>query len=89
MPAVRSISPFSRAGAYTESGFIVDPDGLFESVAKLSSSDQQKIDEYEKKQEELQDKIDAVLTNRGAGLPIFAVIMFAVFWISLQTYNIG
>lgn len=30
-----------------------------ECFAKLSSSDQQKIDEYEKKQEELQDKIDA------------------------------
>ncbi len=29
-----------------------------------------------------QDKIDAVLTNRWAGIPIFAVIMFAVFWIS-------
>ncbi|MBR3768489.1 MAG: peptidoglycan DD-metalloendopeptidase family protein [Clostridia bacterium] len=31
----------------------------FESIATISSSDQQKIDEYEKKQEELQDKIDA------------------------------
>ncbi len=31
----------------------------YESFAKISSSDQQKIDEYEKKQEELQDKIDA------------------------------
>ncbi len=29
-----------------------------------------------------QDKIDAVLTNKWAGIPIFAVIMFAVFWIS-------
>ncbi len=29
-----------------------------------------------------QDKIDAVLTNRWLGIPIFAVIMFAVFWIS-------
>ncbi len=29
-----------------------------------------------------QDKIDAVLTNRWFGIPIFAVIMFAVFWIS-------
>lgn len=30
----------------------------------------------------IQDKIDAVLTNKWAGIPIFAVIMFAVFWIS-------
>ncbi len=29
-----------------------------------------------------QDKIDGVLTNRWFGIPIFAVIMFAVFWIS-------
>ena len=29
-----------------------------------------------------QDKIDAVLTNKWAGIPIFAAIMFAVFWIS-------
>jgi len=29
-----------------------------------------------------QDKIDAILTNKWFGLPIFAVIMFGVFWIS-------
>ncbi len=29
-----------------------------------------------------QDKIDAVLTNRWAGIPIFAVVMFLVFYIS-------
>ena len=29
-----------------------------------------------------QDKLDAILTNKWLGLPIFAVIMFAVFWIS-------
>ncbi len=29
-----------------------------------------------------QDKIDAVLTNKWLGLPIFAVVMWAVFWIS-------
>ncbi|MBQ3016690.1 MAG: ferrous iron transporter B [Clostridia bacterium] len=28
------------------------------------------------------DKIDSVLTNRWLGIPIFAVIMWAVFWIS-------
>ncbi len=29
-----------------------------------------------------QDKIDAVLTNKILGIPIFAVVMFLVFWIS-------
>ena len=34
------------------------------------------------KEKNKQDKIDAVLTNKWLGIPIFAVIMFAVFWIS-------
>ncbi len=29
-----------------------------------------------------QDKIDGVLTNKWIGIPIFAAVMFAVFWIS-------
>ncbi len=29
-----------------------------------------------------QDKIDAVITNKWVGIPIFAAVMFAVFWIS-------
>ncbi len=34
------------------------------------------------KEKNFQDKIDAVLTNKWLGIPIFAVVMFAVFWIS-------
>ncbi len=34
------------------------------------------------KDKNFQDKIDTVLTNKWAGLPIFAVVMFLVFWIS-------
>ena len=34
------------------------------------------------KDRNFQDKIDAVLTNKWAGIPIFAVVMYAVFWIS-------
>ncbi|MBR6633938.1 MAG: ferrous iron transporter B [Clostridia bacterium] len=34
------------------------------------------------KDRNFQDKIDAVLTNKWLGIPIFAVVMFAVFWIS-------
>ncbi len=29
-----------------------------------------------------QDRVDAVLTNKWLGIPIFAAVMFAVFWIS-------
>ena len=34
------------------------------------------------KDRNFQDKIDDVLTNKWVGLPIFAVVMFLVFWIS-------
>ena len=34
------------------------------------------------KDKNVQDKIDAVLTNRWLGIPIFALVMWAVFWIS-------
>ena len=34
------------------------------------------------KDKNYQDKIDAVLTNKWLGIPIFAVVMYAVFWIS-------
>ncbi len=34
------------------------------------------------REKSIHDKIDAVLTNKWLGIPIFAVVMFAVFWIS-------
>ena len=34
------------------------------------------------KERNFQDKIDDVLTNKWLGIPIFAVVMFLVFWIS-------
>lgn len=34
------------------------------------------------KDKNFQDKIDAVLINKWTGIPIFAVVMFLVFWIS-------
>ncbi len=37
------------------------------------------------KDKNIGDKIDAVLTNRWAGIPIFAVVMFLVFYISQST----
>ena len=33
-------------------------------------------------QKNAQDKIDAILVNKWVGIPIFAIIMFLVFWIS-------
>ena len=34
------------------------------------------------KDKNTQDKVDSVLTNKWLGLPIFAIVMFLVFWIS-------
>ncbi len=34
------------------------------------------------KNQNRQDKVDAILTNKWFGIPIFAVVMFLVFWIS-------
>ena len=34
------------------------------------------------REKNFQDKIDSLLTNKWLGLPIFAVVMFLVFWIS-------
>ncbi len=39
------------------------------------------------KDENFQDKIDTVLTNRWLGIPIFAVVMFLVFDISQSTFG--
>ena len=39
------------------------------------------------KDKNFQDKIDAILTNRWLGIPIFAVVMFLVFDISQSTFG--
>lgn len=47
---------------------------------------------YKKKQAgktTVSDKIDKVVTNRWAALPIFAIIMFLVYFISVGPYSIG
>ena len=61
---------------------VVEEDDIkrFEFVNKI-------VDEVEKREvltnkKNKQDKIDAVLTNKWAGIPIFIVVMFLVFWIS-------
>lgn len=52
----------------------------FDFVNKIVSSvETRKVFTSEKN---FQDKIDAVLTNKWAGIPIFAAVMFLVFWIS-------
>lgn len=55
----------------------------FEFVNKIVASvEKRKVLTKEKNS---QDKIDAVLTNKFIGIPIFAVVMFMVFYISQST----
>ena len=57
----------------------------FEFVNKIVSKvEKRKVHTNEKN---TQDKIDAILTNKWLGIPIFAVIMFLVFDISQSTFG--
>ena len=57
----------------------------FEFVNKIVSKvETRKVHTNEKN---VQDKIDAVLTNKWLGIPIFAIIMFLVFDISQSTFG--
>ena len=52
----------------------------FEFVNKIVASvEKRKVHTNEKN---VQDKIDAVLTNKWVGIPIFALVMWFVFWVS-------
>ncbi len=55
----------------------------FEFVNKIVSSVETR--KVLTKDKNFQDKIDAVLTNKFLGIPIFAVVMFLVFYISQST----
>lgn len=52
----------------------------FEYVKKII--EEVEIKEVESQKQNIQDKIDAILTNKWLGLLIFAIVMFLVFWIS-------
>ena len=57
----------------------------FEFTNKIVSSVEKR--KVQTNQHNAQDKIDAVLTNKWLGIPIFAVVMFLVFDISQSTFG--
>ena len=71
-----------------------DEKNSYETKEEAEASDRRRFDfvnqivkDVEKRevftnQRNYQDKIDNILTNKWLGIPIFAVIMFGVFWIS-------
>ena len=83
----------SRAGATQKAPFIQKNQNITSKEAALAA-DRERFDfvngivrAVEKRktltvEESKGDKLDAILTNKWLGIPIFALIMWAVFWIS-------
>ena len=64
---------------------IGEADGLISAHVISSCSGKVKAVEKRRvltKDRNSQDRLDRILTNKWFGLPIFAVVMFLVFWIS-------
>ena len=78
----RQTAPFSQGDIdFTDKASVEEADRKrFEFVNGIVSAVEQR--KIHTKDKTWQDKLDAVLTNKWLGLPIFAVIMFLVFGIS-------
>ncbi|MBQ5716687.1 MAG: ferrous iron transporter B [Clostridia bacterium] len=78
----------SQSAPYTEGEIdLSDKEAVLEADRKRFEFVNQIVDQIETRrirsnQRNFGDKIDSVLTNKWLGIPIFAVIMWAVFWIS-------
>ena len=75
-------APYSQNGVDMSSKAAVEASDRkrFEFVNKIVASvEKRKVHTNEKN---VQDKIDAVLTNKWVGIPIFALVMWFVFWVS-------
>ena len=78
----------SQSAPYTEGEIdLSDKEAVLEADRKRFEFVNQIVDQIETRrirsnQRNFGDKIDKVLTNKWLGIPIFAVIMWAVFWIS-------
>ena len=77
-----------QSAPYVQSGIdIIDKKSVVEADKKRFDFVNKIVDMVETrkvltKDRNYQDKIDDILTNKWFGLPIFAVVMFLVFWIS-------
>ena len=86
----------ARVGKYQPAPYIQDTIDLTDK-AQVEAADRERFDFVNKivkevetrktltKDKNVGDKIDAVLTNKWLGIPIFAVVMFLVFYISQTT----
>ncbi len=85
--AAASLVGKGQTAPYTENETATDKKSSIEADKRRYKFVNSIVKEVEKrktltKNKNYQDKIDAVLTNKWLGIPIFAVVMFAVFWIS-------
>ena len=84
----RSIAGKKQTAPYVQEAIdLTDREAVVEADRKRFAFVNELVKEVESRevftnQKNAQDKIDAILTNKWVGLPIFAVVMFLVFWLS-------
>ena len=84
--AVNSIGKEQKAPYHNEIDLtnkeevLLDDKKRFEFVNEIVTKVETR--EFQTNKMNRQDKFDAILTNKWLGIPIFAIVMFAVFWIS-------
>jgi ferrous iron transport protein B len=69
-----------------EDSDILIADGRYRFIRDISHQVQKKKNEFSKT---LSDKIDNIVLNRIFGIPIFLLVLFAMFWISTEVASAG
>ena len=79
---VKQVAPYVEGNVdLTNKASVVEADKKrFEFVNRIVAQVEKRTTKTNKLN--AQDKLDGVLTNKWAGIPIFAVVMYLVFWIS-------
>ena len=85
--ALACVGNKQRAPYVQREEVLVDSDAAKEADRKRFAFVAKLVDAVETRkvltrEKNFQDKIDAVLTSRWLGIPVFAVVMFFVFWVS-------
>ncbi len=85
--AVKIVGTKQKAPFYQENVNLSSKRAVAEADKKRFSFVNRIVDEVEERttytnQLNIQDKIDSIITNRWLGIPIFAIVMYLVFWVS-------
>ena len=75
------VAPYNEEVDLTNKEAVLESDkNRFHFIDEIVNKVEVKIEKVNKKN--INDKIDKILTNKWLGIPIFAIVMFLVFWIS-------